>query len=307
MTKEISIIKILLAFSSIYFIWGSTYLAILYAIESIPPFFMMGIRSVSAGLVLYVWSTIRDREKVKREQIPSLITIGTSFFLICHGLLAWAEQRIPSGLAALLIASLPLWMATIELFVRSDFKLGNRGKTGLLFGFAGIALLILPRGFFGIEQLDILGLSAILLGSLAWAGASVYSRSAALPSSPLLTAGMELLFGGILLLTVAIVTGEHETFRIEAISARSIFSLGYLVIFGSVIAFTSFIWLLRVTTATRVSTYAFVNPVVAVFLGWLFAGESMGVLTVVSTVIIVISIYLILVDRSKSQVVSTSS
>jgi drug/metabolite transporter (DMT)-like permease len=230
--------------------------------------------------------------------VPALLVIGASFFLIGHGLLAWAQQRVPSGIAALLVASLPLGIVLIERFVIGQMLGGYKTVLGLIVGFAGILILVAPWEGARVQQLDVIGVGAILLGSFSWAAGSVYSRTAKLPRSPVLAAAWELIFGGLLLFAVGIALGEGSTFSMNDISPRSLVALAYLVVFGSVVAFTAYLWLLTATTATRVSTYAYVNPVVAMFLGWALAGEPFTAATLLATGAIVVSVYLVLTARS---------
>lgn len=292
--------KLLAAFAAIYFIWGSTYLAIKYALEGIPPFLMMGTRSLAAGLILYLWSRGRGDEKIKSENIIPIVIIGVLFFLVGHGMLAWGQQRIPSGSAALLVASEPLWIAVIEALMVRGHRTTSKTIIGLLCGFVGISLLFAPWQKLGNHHVDSLSAFAILLGTLSWSIGAVYSRVAKLPKSPALSAGLELIVGGFLLVTCGLLMGEGSRLQLEAISLRSILGLLYLIIFGSVITFTAYVWLLNLTSATRVATHTYVNPVIAVFIGWAIAGESLSMQTFLATLIIIISVYLVL-GRAKRE------
>jgi drug/metabolite transporter (DMT)-like permease len=290
--------KALLAFFAIYFIWGSTYLAIKYAVETIPPFLMMGTRSIAAGMFLFFWSRWRGEVNVRKEHLPSLIIIGALFFLVGHGALAWAQQKVPSGLAALLVASEPLWIALIESSAIHNFRIGSGGVIGLVLGFIGMVVLIAPSQALGSEQVDIMGTAAILIGTLSWSSGAVYIRVAKLPKSSILTAGLELIIGGMLLYFAAFASGEFTYMANHSVSVRSLLALGYLILFGSIVAFTAYVWLLGQTSATRVSTHTYVNPVIAVILGWAVAQEPLTVNTMIATVIIIVSVYLVLKDRS---------
>jgi len=292
-------IKLIAAFAAIFLIWGSTYLAVKYAIEAIPPFLMMGIRCVIAGLILYFWNRWREDERAAKEHVIPLIIIGTLFFLGGFGLQAWAQQKIPTGLTALLIASQPLWIATIESFVVKADKATPRMILGLMIGFLGIGLLIAPWQGLGNQQLDSLSVLAILVGAVSWSAGSVYSRVAKLPKSPALSAGLELIVGGVLLIICGLLLGEGSQFHLHELTIRSLLGLMYLIIFGSIITFTAYIWLLSVAPATRVGTHAYINPVIAVFLGWAIAGESLSLQIFVATIIIVISVYLVLGPKRK--------
>jgi drug/metabolite transporter (DMT)-like permease len=290
-------VKTIIAFSAIYLIWGSTYLAIRYAVETIPPFMMIGTRSLIAGGILILWSRFRNDEPMKIVHLPALFVTGGLFFLMGHGSLAWAEERIPSGIAALIVASLPFWMVCIEKISKWHMRIGFKTAAGLILGIVAMFLLISPRISVTDQELDLLRAGALLIGVIAWAVASVYSRSATLPKAPLATAGGSLVSGGILLLIFGFIAGEPACLVIADISVRSFLSLGYLIVFGSVIAFTAYIWLLSKTSAARVSTYAFVNPVIAIVIGWSIGGEIFTPNIILVTAMIVLAIYFILSDK----------
>ena len=294
--------KVLLAFATVYLIWGSTYLAIRYAIETIPPFFMMGIRSLIAGSALYLWS-FKTRERVKREQLLPLVLLGILFFLLGHGLLAWAQKTVASGIAAVLIASDPLWIALIESFTIKEFRLNRKQIAGLILGFAGVGFLFLPTSDSKTLQINPFGSFIILMSAISWSVGAVYSRVAKLPKSSVLSAGFELIIGGILLCVVAWMIGEFKNFHPSMISMRSALALAYLVIFGSIITFTAYVWLLTVTTATRVATHTYVNPVIAVLLGWAFAAERFTPLALFACSIILFSVYLMMQSKQTRQMV----
>ncbi len=292
--------RIVSAFAAIYLIWGSTYLAIRYAVETIPPFFMIGTRSIFAGALLLLWSYLRRDARIRIAHIPSLIVTGGLFFLMGHGALAWAEERIPSGIAALIVASLPFWMVFLDRVSSSSSRIGLRTVTGLILGICAMVLLFSPRISVTEGELDLIRTGALLAGVCAWAVASVYSRSANLPESPIATAGGSLLTGGILLMIFGFIVGEPARLVIADVTVRSFLSLGYLIVFGSVIAFTAYIWLLSKTSAARVSTYAFVNPVIAVVIGWSVGGERFTANIILVTIMIVLAIYFILSDKFHS-------
>jgi drug/metabolite transporter (DMT)-like permease len=290
-------LKTLLAFGAIYIIWGSTYLAIRYAVETIPPFLMMGTRSLTAGIILFIWSRFKGNGKLRRENLPPLFIIGALFFLVGHGLLAWAQQQVPSGLAAVLVASEPFWVVAIESFFIHDTRVRVLGIAGLIIGFGGIVYLIASTKGISTSGGNLIGSFAIVGGAFSWGIGAVYARVAKLPKSPMLSAGMELITGGSLLLITSFILGELNQFHIAELPLRSILSLGYLIIFGSVITFSAYIWLLGHTSVTRISTHTYVNPVIAVFLGWLIADEQITFAIIISTIIIIISVYLVLHDQ----------
>lgn len=293
-------IKLLAAFAAIYFIWGSTYLAIKYALETIPPFLMMGTRSLAAGAILYLWSRARGEEKLRKENVLPIVTIGILFFLVGHGLLAWAQQRIASGPAALLVASEPMWIALIEAFLVRTDRASFKTIVGLAFGLLGLGLLLAPGQKLGAHDMDLVGALVILIGTLSWSVGAVYSRIAKLPKAPALTAGLQLIVGGILLVSTGLLLGEGSRLHLDALSLRSVFGWVYLVTFGSVVAFTAYVWLLRQVSATQVATHTFVNPVIAVFLGWAVAGEPLSPQTLAATIVIVISVSLVLGKKKAS-------
>ncbi|MGH9905153.1 MAG: EamA family transporter [Pyrinomonadaceae bacterium] len=295
-------IRVIAAFACVYVIWGSTYLVIRYAIETIPPFLMMGVRSVIAGSVLYLWSRKASERILPRHWKPLLI-IAILFFVCGHGLLAWAQKRVASGLAAVLIASDPLWIALIESFTIRGFQLSVKQKFGLLIGIAGITLMFIPDSS-GIGKIDILGATIIIVSAVCWSIGAVYSKVAVIPKSASLTAGLQLVLGGVLLIVISFAAGELENFSLSAVSLRSALSLAYLIVFGSIITFTAYVWLLQVTSATKVATHTYVNPIIALILGSLFASEQFTITILIASLVIIVSVYLVL-QRPRAQPVST--
>src|SRR5712692_8105737 len=279
-------VKLLAAFAAIYLIWGSTYLGIRFAIETIPPLLMMGARNFLAGALLYAWMRYRGAPAPDRKHWAAALATGAMLFLVDHGALAWAEQRVASGLAALLSATLPFSTVLMARATGRENRLTGRVLAGLLAGLAGVALLVGPDALFHGGRTDIVGCGAILIGTIFWSAGSVYGRVARLPASPALSAGMQMMAGGGALLCAALLFGEARQFHLSDVTARSLLAFGYLISFGSIVAFTAYIWLLKVSSAARVSTYAYVNPVVALLLGWALAGEPIGVRTWVAATII---------------------
>ena len=282
--------RVFAAYAAVYVIWGSTYLAIRYAIETIPPFLMMGVRSILAGSILLFWSR-KNGTNVAREEWFPLVIVAILFFVFGHGLLAWAQKSVASGLAAVLIASDPLWIALIESFVVKEFRLSRRQIAGLIIGFAGIVLLFLPAQSIRINTI---GAAMILLSAISWSIGAVYSRVARLPKAAPLAAAIELILGGLFLILFALILGEFKGFHLSSVSLRSLLALIYLVVFGSIVTFTAYVWLLGVTSATRVATHTYVNPVIAVFLGWALAGEEFTLMMMIASAVIVLSVYLVL-------------
>lgn len=303
MSDEPSRGKVIAAFAVVYIIWGSTYLAILYAIETLPPFLMAAVRFLIAGSLLYAWSLSRSQRAPTLGEWKAAIIVGGLLLLGGNGAVVWAEQTVPSGIAALLVAGTPCWMVLLEWLWKGAPRPGGRTAAGLLLGFGGIALLVGPSAFTGSESIDVSGALVLLAGSLAWAVGSIYSRHAPRPHGALLSTGMQMLMGGLLLLLAGTLTGEWTRVDIEAVSLRSLLALGYLIVFGAILGYSAYVWLLRVSTAARVSTYAYVNPVVAVLLGWAIAGETFTLRMAVAAAIIVAGVALItLEEHARSKV-----
>lgn len=289
----------LLAFAAIYLIWGSTYLAIKVAIETVPPFLMASTRFLIAGSALYALTRRRGAARPTRQQWVAAAGVGALLLLGGNGSLAWSEQRVPSGLAALLLATIPIWMVLLDSRRKGGTKLGGRVLGGLAVGLAGLGLLVGPAKLWGGERVDLTGAGVLMFGSLSWSVGSLYSRHAKLPPSPFLAAAMEMLAGGAMLAALGLLTGEGSQFHWAAVSARSVLGILYLIVAGSLLGFTAYIWLLGVTSTARVSTYAYVNPVVAVFIGWLAAGEALNARTVLATAAIVAAVALIITHRPR--------
>ena len=279
-------LKIASAFAAVYIIWGSTYLGIRFAVETIPPFLMAGGRFIVSGIILYVWTRARGAGKPTFPQWKSATIIGGLLLLAGNGVVAWAEQWIPSGITALIIASSPISFVLIDAFQRKTPPTMDV-ISGLVLGTIGIFLLIDPTRLIAGDELYLPGAFAIVLATVAWAYGSLYSRKADLPSSPLLATAMEMLAGGALLTLTGLLLGETARLDLAAISSQSLIAFAYLIVFGSLIAFTSYVWLLRVASPAMVSTYAYVNPVIAVFLGWLIGNEAMNGRILVAALIIV--------------------
>ncbi len=291
-------VKIILAFGAIYFIWGSTYLAIRFAVETIPPFFMMGSRSLLAGGILYAWSRWRGEERPKLTHWVKAAIIGSLLFLGGLGALAWGEQTVPSGVAALIIATNPVWMTLLQAFISNDNPLTLRVIFGLAVGLGGVFFLVEPSKILGGMPVDPVGTAVLLIGTLLWAIGAVYSKHAVLPESSTLVAGMTLLCGGGALLCVSFLSREELSFL--SVSSRSVFSVLYLIVFGSIIALTAYFWLLKKTTPSKVSTHAYVNPVVAILVGWLAGGEFLSPRIMMAALLMVMGVAAILTRNTES-------
>ncbi len=290
--------QIIAAFASIYLVWGSTYLAIRYAVETIPPFIMGGLRFVVSGLLLYAWARYRGAPRPTRLHWRNAFIAGGFLLLGGNGAVVWAEQFVPSGLTALLVSILPFWLVIIEWVRPPGRRPSGAVLLGLALGFIGVVVLVGPSGFGGQGDISPLGALVLIVGSLSWAIGSFWSRDAELPGSGLLTTGMEMLGGGTLLLIVGAITGELSRFDINRISSASFIGLLYLVTFGSLLGFTSYIWLLDKVAPARLGTYAYVNPIVAVLLGWAIAGERLSTRTAAAAVIVICAVALITTARS---------
>ena len=286
-------IEIVLAYGAIYVIWGSTYLAILFAIATIPPFLMAGSRFLAAGTLLLLWMRLKGAPAPSASQWRSASIVGFLLLAVGNGALSWAEQHVPSGVAALIVASIPAMIVILE-FLLSGVRPSLSTTGGLLLGSIGTVVLVDPAGLTGTEGVDLIGAGVVMVGSLSWAYGSLYSRTAPQASPPLQSTGMQMLSGGILLLAVGILSGELNDFSLESVSLLSLVSVAYLVIFGSLVAFSSYIWLLKVSTPARVSTNAFVNPIIALMLGWMFAGEELNARILVASLLTVVAVALIM-------------
>jgi drug/metabolite transporter (DMT)-like permease len=289
--------QIIAAFASIYIIWGSTYLAIRYAVETIPPFVMGGTRFLVSGALLYIWSRYRGAPRPTRLHWRNAVIAGGFLLLGGNGAVVWAEQFVPSGLTALLVSILPFWLVIIE-WVRPPSKRPTGAVlVGLVLGFIGIIVLVGPGNIGGNGDVSLIGAVVLILGSLSWAIGSFWSRDAELPKSGLLTTGIEMLGGGVLLIIVGALSGELSHFDVHHISRASAVGLGYLITFGSLLGFTSYIWLLDKVSAAHLGTYAYVNPLVAVVLGWAIAGERLSIRTGVAAAIVICGVALITTAR----------
>lgn len=260
--------KIWLALLALYVVWGSTYLGIKVAIETIPPFFHAAIRFLISGMILVVWQRSAGHPLPTRKQWISAAIIGTLLLLGGNGLVSWAEQFIPSGIAALIIGSMPMFLVLAEAVRPNGVKPTWRAIVGLLIGFVGIFILVGPTEISGsTAKLNPFGLLALLGACITWASGSVYSKTADLTKSSLMNTGAQMLMGSVSLLIVSLLTGELHGWDITAVSARSLYGLTYLILIGSLVGFASYGWLLQNAPISLVATYAYVNPIVAVFLG----------------------------------------
>jgi drug/metabolite transporter (DMT)-like permease len=289
-------VRLALAFAAVYLIWGSTYLAIAFAIETLPPLLMAAARFLIAGGVLYLWARATGIAAPARRQWGWAFFLGGLFFLIGNGAVVWVEQELPSGLTALIVAMVSVWTAILEWARPGGRRPGPAVVAGIVLGFAGVALLVLPGHVGGGHANP--GAVLLLMGStFAWALASVLSREADLPRETAMVSGMEMLAGGVLLALAGSAAGELGHFHLARVSLKSGLALGYLVVFGSLVTFTCFAWLLKVSTPNKVATSSYVNPMVAVFLGWALGGEPLTARILLASLVIVAGVVLIITGR----------
>ena len=286
---------IVLAFAAVYVIWGSTYLGIRYAIETLPPFLMAGTRFSIAGLILFSWAAFKGESvRASFSQWPRALIIGGLLLLVGNGGVTWAEKHIATGLAALLVSTEPLWVVMLN-WGFSRKRPNWMVLLGVLIGLAGVALLVSDglKRVNGESVMSMAGAAVVLVSSSAWAGGSVYSNRRPIKGSTSMAAGMQMLAGGSLLLLLALIAGDFQRLSLSSASWVSIGAFFYLLVFGSLIGFTAYSWLLHNVTPARAATYAYVNPVVAVLLGWLLASEPLTARMLVAAAVIVGSVVLI--------------
>ncbi len=289
--------RIIVGFLAIYIIWGSTYLAIRFTIETIPPLLSAGVRFLIGGTMLYTWARLSGAVAATKLQWKNSGVVGLLLVVGGTGTVTWAEQYVPSGLAALMVAAMPFWMVLIDWLRPNGIKPTAGVIAGLITGFFGIVILVGP-GELGGSPIQMIGAIPLLLATLSWASGSIYSRQIDLPESRLLTVGIQMLVGGIALTLLGVFSGELPQVNFALMTFKSIAALLYLAIIGS-LAFAAYVWLLRVTTPAKVSTYAFVNPVVAVIVGWLFANEEITARTLLAAVVIVGAVAILTLAKAK--------
>lgn len=285
--------KMWIALLAVYLVWGSTYLVIRFTVETLPPFLSAGLRFLVSGAILLVWRRAAGDALPTRRQWRSAAIVGILLLLGGNGLVSWAEQTVPSGVAALIIGAVPMFMVIADAIRPNGVKPAGRVIAGLAIGFTGIYLLVGPSEFSGDRHLDPFGVTALLIAGLLWAIGSVYGKTADLPKSALMTTGAEMLAGGLALMAASAVSGELKGFDFSLVSADSWLGLAYLIAFGSMIGFVAYAWLLQNAPIPLVATYAYVNPLVAVFLGNWFAQEPLTPRILAASAIIIGSIVFI--------------
>jgi drug/metabolite transporter (DMT)-like permease len=293
--------KILLSFAAIYVLWGSTYLAIRVGVREIPPFLMAGLRFTVAGAAMWVWMHVNGVPSPTWREWRGATVLGTLMFLIDYACLFWAEQRVPSGIAAVILAMIPVCITLLEITWLRTQRLTFRLALGLAIGIIGVAVLVNPHAALGEAPLDRGGAVALLVSCCGWSVGTIITRRLTLPSSKAMSAAAQMLSGGVQLLVLAAVAGELSRFHAQAVSGVAWFSLGYLIIAGSIVGFTAYVWLLYYESPTKVGTYAYVNPVIAVILGAALGGEVVGRRTAVGTALILISVFAITTMKAKGR------
>jgi len=297
--------KILLAFAIIYFVWGSTYLAIRVGVREMPPFLMAGLRFTAAGLALYGWMRLTGVPSPSWREWRGASVLGALMFLLDYACLFWAEQRVPSGVSAVILAAIPVCITLLEVIFLRTQRLTMRLSVGLLVGIVGVAVLMDPSSSLGEAPLDRGGAIALLVACCGWSIGTIVSRRLVLPASKPMSAGAQMLSGGVQLLVLAAVSGEFPHFRVQDVSRIVWFSLIYLIIAGSIVGYTAYVWLLPYESPTKVGTYAYVNPVVAVIIGAGLGGEIIGRRTMLGTALILVSVVAITTMRRQAIPVAT--
>jgi drug/metabolite transporter (DMT)-like permease len=292
--------KLLSAFSIIYFVWGSTYLAIRVGVLEMPPFLMAGIRFFLAGAILYGWVRMTGVPSPTRREWRDATILGALMFLMDYACLFWAEQRVPSGISAVILAAIPVCITLLEITVLRTQRLTARLGAGLAIGILGVGVLVNPFSSLGEAPLDHRGVVALIVACWGWSIGTIVTRRATLPKSKAMGSAMQMLSGGIQLLLLALIAGEFGHFHPRTVSPAAWFSLFYLITAGSIVAFTAYVWLLHYESPTKVGTYAYVNPIVAVILGALLGGEPLGHRTVLAGFLILLSVAAITTMKAKA-------
>jgi len=285
--------KILLAFAIIYFVWGSTFLAIRVGVHEVPPFLLAALRFFAAGLALYGWMRLKGTPAPSRREWAGAFFLGTLIFVIDYGCVFWAEQRVPSGIAAVVLATIPVFITLLEITFLRTQRLTVRLCLALIVGICGVAVLVNHSFSLGEVPINRPGAIALLVAAFTWSVATILTRRLPLPASKPMSAAAQMLTGGVQLFVLTALSGEFAGFRVQAVSWNAWFALVYLIIAGSIVGFTAYVWLLHYESPTKVGTYAYVNPVVAVFLGWLVLHERIDRYILMGSAIIVASVVLV--------------
>ena len=298
--------RVLAAFAAVYIVWGSTYLAIRYAVETIPPFIMVGTRFIVSGVILYSWARLRGGHRPTAAQWRDATIIGILMLCLGNGAVSWAEQRVPSGLAALLVAVVPLWMVLLDWLRPQGTRPRVLVMAGVVVGLTGLIVLIGPDSFSGHGAVDLTGAIVLIAGSLAWAAGSIYTRYGSVPESAVMSTGLQMIGGSFALLIVGVARGELALIHPAQISGHSWGGWIYLVTFGSLLGFTAYVYLLQNVSPAKASTYAYVNPLVAVLLGWAIAGEAVTARSLAAAAIILGGVAMITLSQNGAGMKATS-
>ena len=291
--------KVLLAFAIIYFVWGSTFLAIRVGVREVPPFLLAGLRFLIAGLVLFAWMRAKGTVSPTARQWFSATLLAVLIFVLDYGLLFWAERRVPSGIAAVMMATIPVFMTLSEILFLKTQRLTPRLGAALLIGIGGVLVLVSRSISFGDSPIDTIGAIALIVAAIGWSVGSALTRKLPLPSSKAMSSGAQMFAGGVLLMITSAALGEFRGFRVQAVSLKAWLALAYLIVAGSIIAFTAYVWLIHHESPTKVGTYAYVNPVVAVLLGYFLGGEGLSLRTIVGTMLVLVSVVAITTTPKK--------
>jgi drug/metabolite transporter (DMT)-like permease len=298
--------KTLLAFATIYFVWGSTFLAIRVGVREVPPFLLAAIRFLIAGLVLYGWMIAQGERSPSGRQWLSAFFLAVLIFVLDYGLLFWAEQRVASGVAAVMMATIPVFMALSEIIFLGTQQVTVRLALALLIGIGGVAVLMSHSLSIGGVPIDTAGALALIVAAISWSVASAFARKLPLPPSKVMSSGAQMLAGGILLGLTAAALGEFRNFHPSAVSRGAWLALAYLIVAGSIVAFTAYVWLIHHESPTKVGTYAYVNPVVAVVIGYFLGGEALGLRTVLGTLFVLVSVIVITTSPARKPAAALS-
>lgn len=298
-TSKPSSWRVLLAFAIIYFVWGSTFLAIRVGVREVPPFLLAGLRFLIAGIVLYAWMRAKGTQSPALREWGAVLLLAVLIFVFDYGLLFWAERRVPSGIAAVMMATIPVFMAISEILILRTQRLSARLAIGLLVGTGGVTVLVSRGLSFGEVPIDTAGACALIVAAISWSLASALTRRLPLPAAKTMSSGAQMLSGGVLLMLTAALLGEFRGFHVDTVSREAWLALAYLIVLGSIVAFTAYVWLLHYESPTRVGTYAYVNPVVAVLVGYFLGGEALGPRMIVGTVLVLVGVVVITTTPAK--------
>ena len=294
--------KTLLAFAIIYLVWGSTFLAIRVGVREVPPFLLAAMRFTVAGFVLYGWMLARGEPSPSGRQWVSVSILAVLIFVIDYGLVFWAEQSVPSGLAAVMLATIPAFTALSEVILLRTQRITLRLALALLIGIGGVAVLVSRSLALGGAPIDRAGAVALIIGALSWSVGSALMRKLPLPPSKVMSSGSQMLVGGVLLALTSAALGEFRAFHPRAVSRGAWLALAYLIVAGSIVAFTAYVWLIHHESPTKVGTYAYVNPVIAVLLGYFLAGEALDLRVALGTLCVLVSVVVITTTRGKKPI-----